>query len=168
MSNYHRCRIPGGSYFFTVVTAGRRPILLEHIAELRRAFQRVRKLHPYRTDAIVILPDHLHCIWTLPPRDADFSIRWRLIKTAFSTAPPLQVCRTMCRRSVWQKRFWEHALRDDRDFERHADYIHYNPVKHGYVARARDWEFSSFRRYVDMGIYDMAWATDDADDINVE
>lgn len=163
---YRRAFIPGGSYFFTVVTDRRRPLLATPpaIDLLRNAFRTVRTARPFTIDAIVILPDHLHCIWTLPPEDDDFSTRWRLIKTWFTkhyepalrpTPYPARTVKGAQR--LWQQRFWEHALRDDTDFSRHVDYIHYNPVKHGLVGDVGDWAHSSFHRYVEKGIYPTDW-----------
>ncbi|MBA8884214.1 REP-associated tyrosine transposase [Dokdonella fugitiva] len=146
MPNYRRALIPGGTYFFTVALADRRlTLLLSHIDLLRAAYAETARGHPFKTRAIVLLPEHLHAIWTLPPGDCDFSGRWKLIKERFSRAvrrvePALG--------QVWQPRFWEHAIRDERDFETHADYVHRNPVKHGFVRDAIDWPYSSIRRYI--------------------
>jgi putative transposase len=162
MPNYRRCRIPGGLYFFTVVTSRRQPLLIDHIDALRGAFRLVRRRHPFHLPAAVILPDHLHCIWELPRGDVEYSRRWRLIKSCFSRALDVRLAgRLRSRRGerdVWQRRFWEHAIRDENDFARHVEYIHFNPVKHGYVKRACDWPYSSFRRYVENGIYEESWA----------
>lgn len=153
---YRRAYYKGGCYFFTVVTAGRKPILItpDNIALLRTSFQTVQLRYPFDLDAIVILPDHLHCLWRMPPEDADFSLRWRLIKTRFSklTAQPAP---------NWQLRFWEHLIRNERNYQQHADYIHYNPVKHGYVKRPADWPYSSFSRHVKAGNYPADWGTSD-------
>ena len=126
---------------------------------LRRAFQHVKEQHPFVIDAAVILPDHLHCIWTLPVGDADFSLRWRLIKTWFTKhfrgKSQFDVNSARARKhgqAVWQHRYWEHLIRDDWDFEQHVHYIHYNPVKHGYVLRPIDWQYSSIHRYIAQGI----------------
>jgi putative transposase len=163
---YRRAFFLGGSYFFTVVTERRRPLLAtpEAIDLLRNALRTVRAARPFTIDAIVILPDHLHCIWTLPPEDIDFSTRWRLIKTWFTKHydPELRPTPHPARSAkgaqmLWQQRFWEHALRDEVDFARHVDYIHYNPVKHGLVAAVGTWPYSSFHRYVDKGIYPVDW-----------
>src|SRR5207237_10414847 len=113
--------------------------------------------------AAVILPDLLHAIWTLPDGDADFATRWRLIKSGFSRALPggerISACRAAKgERGIWQRRYWEHTLRDEDDFARHLDYIHFNPVKHGHIARPQDWAYSSFRRWVRLGAYPLAWA----------
>jgi putative transposase len=168
MPHYIRATIPGGTFFFTVaLLERRRRLLVEHIDELRAAFRNVRRTRPFAIDAVVILPDHLHCIWTLPAGDADFSTRWRLIKTAFARSIPngerLSTRRERTgERGIWQRRFWEHAIRDDTDCARHVDYIHFNPVKHGHVGRAVDWPYSSLHRYVREGIYPPDWAADDA------
>ena len=112
---------------------------------------------------MVVLPDHLHCIWTLPPGDADFSARWHDIKSRFSARIPREEWLSERRlrtgeRGIWQRRFWEHAIRDDRDFATHVDYIHFNPVKHGHAARVADWRYSSFHRYVTKGLLPLDWA----------
>ncbi|UZR30413.1 REP-associated tyrosine transposase [Methylococcus mesophilus] len=164
MPNYIRAYVPGGSYFFTVALLERhRRLLTEHIDVLREAFRSVRNQRPFRIDAVVILPEHLHCLWTLPPNDADFSIRWRLIKSSFARAMApgerLSARRQVKQeRGIWQRRFWEHAIRDQRDFDAHFDYIHYNPVKHGWVRRVADWPHSSFHRWVRLGLYPWDWA----------
>jgi putative transposase len=164
MPDYRRLYLPGGSYFFTVALLERhRNLLTGHIDALRQAFLSVKRQRPFQIDAVVILPDHLHCIWTLPPNDADFSTRWRLIKSSFSRAMSigerLSAQRmTKQERAIWQRRFWEHAIRDQRDFDVHLDYIHFNPVKHGWVPRAADWPHSSFHRYVRLGRYPEDWA----------
>ncbi|BCO30501.1 transposase [Thiohalobacter sp. COW1] len=164
--NYRRNFVAGGCFFFTLVTAGRRPILtrMNSVAVLREAFRSVRARYPFRMDAVVILPDHLHCIWTLPEGDADFATRWRLIKTGFTRhCDPLlrgMASQRQAKRGeggVWQHRYWEHTLRDADDYVRHVEYIHYNPVKHGYVGSAADWAWSSFHRYVGMGAYPPDW-----------
>jgi putative transposase len=158
MSNYRRVKIPGGTYFFTVVTRERRPVFTSdrHIEALRRAFRTARERWPFTVEAVVVLPDHLHCIWRLPENDADYSGRWREIKklTSRAIAPHSDERRE---RGLWQRRFWEHAIRDDRDWRAHMDYVHYNPVKHGLVARPRDWPWSSFARWVERGWYEPDW-----------
>ena len=158
MTNYRRYRLDGGTYFFTANLAERqRSLLTERIDSLRDAFRVVKNAHPFVIDAVVVLPEHLHTIWTLPQGDDDFSLRWRQIKSAFSRAieKDEQISNSRLRkqeRGVWQRRFWEHAIRDEEDFNRHIDYIHINPVKHGYIQRAADWQFSSFHRTVKLGI----------------
>ncbi|HKK14125.1 MAG TPA: transposase [Gammaproteobacteria bacterium] len=164
---YRRNWVPGGCFFFTVVTRRRRPLLTraDSVDVLRAAFRSVRTERPFRVDAIVVLPDHLHCIWTLPEDDADFATRWRLVKTWFTRQcePSLrgQVAGWRAARGeqvVWQRRYWEHTVRDAEDFVRHVEYIHYNPVRHGYVGAAREWPYSSFHRYVRAGLYPLQWA----------
>ena len=158
MSNYRRADEPGACYFFTVVTHGRYPSFAseERVALLREAFRMTRRERPFVVEAAVILPDHLHCLWRLPTGDADFSGRWREIKKRVSRrlAPAANDRRE---RAVWQRRFWEHLIRDEQDWRNHLDYIHYNPVRHGLVARAGDWPWSSFRRLVELGWYDPDW-----------
>ena len=166
MTNYRRNFVLGGSYFFTVNLADRRlGLLVENIGLLRAAFRSVRERHPFTIDAAVVLPDHLHMIWTMPDRDADFALRWRLIKSAFSHGLPSGEAVSGSRsakgeRGIWQRRYWEHTLRDQDDFARHLDYIHFNPVKHGHAARVGDWPYSSFRRWVRLGAYPKDCADD--------
>jgi len=164
MSNYRRAFVPGGCWFFTVNLLERRETLLvEHIAILRLAVASTRRSLPFTIDAFVVLPDHLHAIWTLPPGDADFSTRWRLIKNRFARALPkrerLSAVRTARHeRGIWQRRFWEHLIRDEADFARHVEYCYINPVKHGLVSRVGDWPHSSFHRDVGAGIFPQDWA----------
>jgi putative transposase len=164
MANYRRNFLAGGSYFFTVNLADRRRALLtDHVDLLRAAFRLVRAQHPFTIEAAVILPDHLHAIWTLPDGDADFATRWRLIKSGFSHPLPRGERISASRaakgeRRIWQRRYWEHTLRGEDDFVRHLDYIHFNPVKHGHAVRAQDWPYSSFRRWVRLGAYPLGWA----------
>ncbi len=166
MTEYRRAYIPGGSYFFTVALADRHSTLLkDRVALLRDCFRSVRSRHPFTIDAIVILPDHLHCIWTLPEGDSDFSSRWSRIKAGFSRAIDPGEQRRASRikrgeRGIWQRRFWEHLVRDERDFRHHVDYIHFNPVKHGYVIRATEWPHSSLHRYLREGRCDPDWAAE--------
>jgi putative transposase len=170
MVAYRRNFTPGGSYFFTVTLLNRQSRLLtDRIDDLRSAFRSVRTERHFTIDAIVVLPDHLHCIWTLPPGDANYTLRWREIKSRFSRCIPSIEHRSEGRiskseRGIWQRRYWEHTLRDERDWERHMDYIHYNPVKHGYVMRAADWRYSSFHRFVRQGVYSLDWGI--ADDMH--
>lgn len=164
MPNYIRLKHEGGTYFFTVNLLQRNdnPLLTEHIHLLRNAIKTVKAKYPFHIHAWVVLPDHMHCIWQLPPTDDDFSIRWRLIKSGFSksiqNSEPISVSRQKRQeRGIWQRRFWEHRIRDDNDFARHMDYIHYNPVKHGHVQKVKDWPFSTFHHWVRLGIYDDDW-----------
>ena len=159
MPNYRRARVAGGTYFFTVVARERRPVLTGEAVRtaLREAIARVRATKPFRVDAWVLLPDHLHCLWTLPPGDADFSSRWSAIKRLTSQAAAGSAGTESAQSGLWQERFWEHVVRDDPDFARHADYIHWNPVRHGHAARAADWPYSTFRRYCELGVYPDDW-----------
>jgi len=166
MSHFRRIR-SGPTYFFTLVSYHRRPILCDDVirSALRTAFDRTRERLPFTVDAIVLMPDHLHCIWTLPYGDLDISRRWSQIKHHVSWN-----CRGLyddficseSRRSrgeaaIWQRRFYERMIKSDIELERYTDYIHYNPVKHGHAASAADWPYSSFRRYVGNGMYPMDW-----------
>jgi len=167
MPNYRRHRVPGGTYFYTVNLLDRSSDLLTaHIDQLRAAFAEVRAGHPFEIDAIVVLPEHLHAVWTLPAGDADYPTRWRLIKSAFTRRLPrgLDAPRSTSRRrkgerGVWQRRFIEHTIRDDDDLARHVDYIHFNPVKHGLVTRPADWPYSSIHRYIADGVLPPDWGT---------
>ena len=160
MVRYRRNFIPGGSYFFTVTLRDRRSdLLVRHIDLLRDAFTAAMATRPFTLDAIVVLPDHMHTIWTLPPGDADYPGRWRAIKAYFTRHLRNDTGATY--RSPWQSRYWEHTLQDETDFQRHVEYIHYNPVKHGYVAAAIDWPYSSFHRHVKSGHYSADWGTGD-------
>lgn len=166
MSNYRRHRLEGGSYFFTVNLRDRRSgLLTAEIAALRQAVQATRRERPFRIEAWVVLPDHLHCVWTLPAGDADFPARWQAIKARFSrrvkTAAPVRESLLRKRDAgVWQRRYWEHAIRDERDFAAHVDYVHFNPVKHGLVETAAAWPYSTFRRWVREGGYPEVWGED--------
>ena len=160
---YRRAQVQGGCYFFTVVLADRRSALLvEHIDVLRNALRVVRQRHPFEIVAMVVMPEHLHAVWQLPPGDADYATRWALVKSAFSRAIPnletIHASRISKReRGIWQRRYWEHLIRDDEDLTRHLDYIHFNPVKHGLVQRAVDWPYSSLHRYIRKGILPTEW-----------
>jgi putative transposase len=147
----------------------RKRLLTANVDLLRQAFPQIRRHHAFSIEAIVILPDHLHAVWTLPESDPDFALRWRLIKTTFSRGllPGERISAGRVgkgERGIWQRRYWEHTLRDEADFVRHVDYIHYNPVKHGHVTRVRDWPFSSFHHMVRLGVYPLDWAGDAMDD----
>lgn len=164
MPNYRRNRIPGGTYFFTVNLLERKSrLLVEHIEELRTAVRITKQQHAFHIDAWVVLPDHLHCIWTLPIGDDDFSKRWRAVKKAFSKSLPKTEYRSKARlkrneRGIWQRRFWEHTIWNDADYAAHMDYIHYNPVKHGWVQTVKEWPYSSFHHLVKKDIYPIDWA----------
>jgi len=169
MTAYRRNFIPGGCFFFTVNLADRRlRLLTENVETLRSAFRETRQRHPFTIDAMVVLPDHLHAVWTMPEGDRDFSTRWRLIKSTFSrnlaAGESISASRAAKReRGIWQRRYWEHTIRDEDDLARHVDYVHINPVKHGLVQRVRDWPHSSFHRMVRFRIYPEDWAGDFAD-----
>jgi putative transposase len=167
---YRRAKIEGGTYFFTLVTHKRKKFLCEpeNISLLREAFRYVMQRHPFTIDAIFILPDHLHCIWTLPEGDANFSTRWRLIKSYFSRNCDSQYHGKMTtsrenkkEQTIWQRRFWEHLIKNEQDFICHVDYIHYNPVKHRLVNAPSAWEYSSFHRYVQQEIYQIDWGANE-------
>jgi len=169
MVHYRRNFLEGGTYFFTATLADRRSrALTDHVAALRAAVTLTRRQHPFTIGAVVVLPDHLHIVMTLPEGDADFPTRWQLIKRHFTaavakTGTPIARHRNG-EHALWQRRFWEHTIRDDGDFERHVDYIHFNPVKHGLVARVRDWPYSSFHRFVRLGLLPDDWAGDSGRD----
>jgi putative transposase len=169
MTDYRRNRVPGGTYFFTVNLFDRRSdLLVREIDTFRDAVRRVRAKARFHIDAWVVLPEHMHCMWTLPDEDTNFSGRWQAIKTVFSrriaAGEPRSTSRTgKGERGIWQRRFWEHTIRDDLDYVTHLDYIHFNPVKHGLAARADDWPYSSFHRCVRNGLYPAAWSGVSAD-----
>ena len=162
MPNYRRANFAGGTFFFTVVLADRSSNLLtEEIDRLRQVYRAVQERRRFETIAICVLPDHVHAIWTLPEQDQDFASRWNLIKGGFSRgldARPRSRSKVARReKGIWQRRYWEHAIRDDADLERHVDYIHFNPVKHGHVTRGADWPHSSFHRFVERGLLAPDW-----------
>jgi putative transposase len=166
MSRYRRAKIEGGVFFFTVTLADRSSdLLVRHVDHLRQVYTSVQEWYPFETIAICVLPDHLHTIWSLPPGDTDFSLRWRLIKSGFSRELDSNSKRSSSKiakreKGIWQRRYWEHAIRDDADLARHVDYIHFNPVKHGYASRVCDWPHRSFRRYVTRGLLPPDWGGD--------
>lgn len=168
MANYRRAKVLGGTFFFTVVTYRRRLLFDQEESRriLREVIREVRTRHPFDIDAWVLLPDHLHCIWTLPGESSDYSLRWNLIKSGFSKRAKsffhieewMNESRKKRREvTLWQRRFWEHQIRDDEEYRIYMDYTHYNPVKHGWVERVVDWPFSAFHRYVRSGIYPEGW-----------
>ncbi len=164
MVQYRRSRVAGGTYFFTVNLRDRRSgLLVEHIDALRDIVRDVRAKFPFEIDAMVVLPDHWHSVWTLPQDDANYVRRLRLIKARFTkhlVHAGVNIAKdARGEYSLWQKRFWEHTIRDDRDFEAHVNYVHINPVKHGYVARAVDWSHSTIHRNVKTGMLPDDWAS---------
>lgn len=154
---YRRSTTQGATWFFTVNLEDRRSsLLIEHIEVLREAIRNVMQAHPFEIIAMVVLPEHLHAIWKLPEGDAEYPLRWSLIKAGFSRRLPKQEQITESRvkkreRGVWQRRYWEHQIRDEGDLNAHIDYVHFNPVKHGYVAHAVDWPYSSIHRFIQAG-----------------
>jgi len=166
--NYRRVFAPGASYFFTLTLQNRRSDLLTcKTKELRVAFQQVMKTHPFIIDGIVVLPEHIHMILTLPLDDTNYSQRISCIKSTFSRQlEPTELIhsskQTKRERGIWQRRFWEHLIRDEQDYKRHLDYIHYNPVKHGHVKSPSKWAYSSIHRYIKAGILPANWASTDA------
>jgi putative transposase len=162
---YKRTKLAGGTYFITANLADRSSTLLtDRVDELRNALRRVKQRYPFEIDAMVVMPDHFHLLMTLPERDVDFSLRIGAIKATFSRRIPkierIDDTRQAKReRGIWQRRFWEHTIRDDADYANHVDYIHINPVKHGYVLRAVDWPHSTIHWFVKRGIVGEGWAT---------
>jgi putative transposase len=168
MPEYRRADVPGGTYFFTLVTEQRRPFLCDDLARtlLHDSYEQCQRLRPCKSEAFVLLPDPAHAMWTLPPGDADFSTRWASIKAGFTSgwlkagAGELGVSssrRAHRHRGVWQRRFWEHWVRDEDDFGAHLDYIHYNPVKHGLVKCPHLYPYSTFTKWVKRGVYEPDW-----------
>jgi putative transposase len=164
MTDYRRFYIPNATWFFTVnwVERGGNRLLVDKIDVLRHIFTGVKQKHPFRMDAVVVLPDHLHCLWVLPPGDTNFSERWGLIKAGFSRTIEKGERVSVSRkkrgeRGIWQRRFWDHMIRDDVDYQRHFNYIHWNPVKHNLVRHVADWPYSSFHAYVEKGVYSKNW-----------
>jgi putative transposase len=172
MPDYRRWYVPGGTYFFMAVTHMRRPILDKAAARkcLHDAIETVRSKRPVELVAFVLLPDHIHTIWTLPQGDVGYPMRWKRIKEEFTRAyllhggtevPPSLSRLRQGERGVWQRRYWEHSVRDEEDLKRCVDYVHWNPKKHAYVPNVRDWAWSSFHRYVVLGEYSADWGADD-------
>lgn len=167
MPEYRRANIPGATYFFTVTTHRRQPLLTDPRCResLRNTIKLVQLEMPFEIAAWVLMPDHLHTVWQLPPNDKDFSLRWSLIKQHVTRdcaawLPQQNLSPSREKRgegALWQRRFWEHLIRDETDFSRHLNYIHYNPVKHGYVSNVADWPYSTFHRYVKQGVYPENW-----------
>ncbi len=169
MPNYRRNFVKGGTYFFTVETYKRQRILSgEAIGILRESFRECMSEKPFVIEAIVILPEHLHCIRRLPEQDSDYSTRWKETKGCFTSEyisnigePPVKPSVSMRKKGekgIWQRRFFEHTIRDENDYRVHIDYIHYNPVKHGLVTAPKDWPHSSFHHFVKRGVYNESWA----------
>jgi putative transposase len=169
MPDYQRLYLKGGTLFFTIVTFRRRPVFIEEssVKLLWRCIKNTMEKFPFTINAFVILPDHLHMIWTLPEHESDFSTRWKMIKGTFSRQYSGErvkdISESMVRKNekgIWQRRFWENAIRDQEDYNRHCDYIHYNPVKHGLIKSAADWEQSSYKDFVAEGYYPEGWGSE--------
>jgi putative transposase len=164
MPNYRRAWAPGGCWFFTVNLLDRSSsILTQRIDALREAVQWTLQRYPFRTDAFVVLPDHIHAVWTLPLDDTEFAVRWRMIKSRFARSIPKEAPVSRSRkargeRGIWQRRFWEHLIRNEQDYSRHIEYCYINPVKHALVRRVQNWPYSSFHRDVRAGIFPLDWA----------
>jgi putative transposase len=174
MSNWRRVFEPGGTYCVTLVTENRAPILADQTgrAILRQTLRDCRLAWPFEILGIVLLPDHLHTLWCLPPGDSDYPRRLGWMKKEFTKAwlarggaeqPVSESRKRHRRRGVLQRKYWEHAIRCEDDLHRHLDYVHYNPVKHGYVGCARDWPWSSFHRYLRAGVYTADWGCAELD-----
>jgi putative transposase len=168
---YRRALTFGGTFFFTVnLFDCSSELLIREVNLLRQAFRYTQERHQFKTLAMVVMPDHLHTIWQLPENDRDYAMRWNLIKRTFSrTLPKLDEVIGSSRhskqeRGIWQRRYWEHQIRDELDLARHVDYIHFNPVKHGYVSRAADWQYSSIHRAIKRGEIPEDWGGSGADD----
>jgi putative transposase len=172
MPDYRRWHVLGGTYFFTVVSYGRRPMLCEELARccLHEAINYIRADWPFELVAVALLPDHLHSVWTLPPADDRYSLRWKRIKEKFTrqylAGGGREISPSLSRqhqgeRGIWQRRFWEHTIMDEIDLKRCVDYVHWNPKKHGHVTNVRDWPWSSFHRFVTLGEYSLDWGAED-------
>jgi len=166
MATFRRSLTPGATYFFTVNTEKRQPVLTSQAfyTAIKESFRDVMASRPFKIDAFVLLPDHLHCIWTLPDGDSDYATRWSLVKRKVSQATchliPTNVSDSKVKRKelgLWQRRFWEHQIRDDKDYRTHIEYIHWNPVKHACVDAVKEWPYSSFHKFVAKGIYPEDW-----------
>jgi putative transposase len=163
MPNFQRQWVPGNTFFFTVALQDRNShLLVEQIGALRTALSLVNHRHPFGIDAWVVLPDHIHAIWTLPPGDRNYAMRWKRIKTLFSRAISLQESSSASRlwkgeHGIWQRRYWSHSVRDLSEYRRCFDYIHLNPLRHGLVTQVKDWPYSTFHRHVEKGVYKPDW-----------
>jgi len=163
---YIRSDIKAGSFFFTVNLLNRKStLLIDHIESLKCAINNVKRKHPFTINAMVVLPEHLHAMWTLPKNDSDYAKRWMLIKSNFSRSIPnnehINKSRLQKReRGIWQRRYWEHAIRDDKDMQSHINYIHYNPVKHGHVKNPTDWPYSTIHHHIKIGRLESNWGKD--------
>jgi putative transposase len=170
MVHYRRCKIDGGTYFFTVTLKNRNStILVDHIDDLKKAIKEAKSFLPFTINALVILPEHIHTIWQLPDNDHAYATRWRIIKSKFTKSLlNKNIVINKDRHglyNLWQRRFWEHVIRDEQDYINHVNYIHFNPVKHQYVTCARDWPYSTFHEYVRQGLLSENWGCGEKTDI---
>lgn len=163
--NYRRLYIENSKIFITMVTSKRRPILIENINILRESFKQIKNKIEYKIEAIVILPDHIHMIIE-PKETKKYPEIIKGIKTYFSRAIDetkldnyelTQSRKDKKEKDIWQRRYWEHSITDEADLRKHTDYIHYNPIKHGYVKQAKKWKYSTFKKCVQQGFYDENW-----------
>ena len=168
--DYRRVWQQGGTYFFTVNLLKRKgnDLLVRHIEDLREVVKAVKARHPFKLHGWVVLPEHLHCVIELPPDDADYATRLMLIKMGFSKSLPKTERRSEVRvrrreRGIWQRRYWKHLIRNEADYRAHMDYIHYNPVKHGWVTQVKDWPYSTFHHWVRQGVYALDWGGGERD-----
>lgn len=162
--DYRRAWHAGGTYFFTINCLQRKNnnLLVRHIDKLRQAILKVKNAHPFKIHSWVVLPEHMHCIVELPIGDSDFATRLRLIKMLFSRSISKDEYRSDVRkqrreRGIWQRRYWEHLIKDEKDYQAHMDYVHINPVKHGLVKQVKDWPYSTFHKMVEQGVYAQNW-----------
>ncbi len=162
--DYRRAWHMGGTYFFTVncLQRNNNDLLVRYIDDLKGAISTVKRAHPFKIHGWVILPDHIHCVIELPEGDSDFATRWRLIKMLFSRCIPKDEYRSNIRkqrreRGIWQRRYWEHLIKDESDYRAHMDYVHINPMKHGLVKQVKDWPYSTFHRLAERGVYSADW-----------
>jgi putative transposase len=162
--DYRRALHKGGTYFFTVNCLQRKDndCLVRNISLLREVIAKVKQSHPFKIHAWVVLPEHMHCVMELPEGDADFTKRWMLIKMLFSRGIPKNERRSKTRvgrreRGIWQRRYWEHLIKSEKDYQAHMDYVHINPVKHGLVKKVKDWPYSTFHKLVEQGVYTQDW-----------
>lgn len=168
MRCYRRVLVPNATYFFTINLQNRKSnLLIRYIDALRVAFRKVQQRHPFTVDAIVIMPEHCHMLMTLPEGDLNYPTRISLIKSNFSRQiQPLEAIsqsrKNKRERGIWQRRYWEHLIQNPHDFEQHVNYIHFNPVKHGYVLNPADWKYSSIHRFIRQGVLNKDWACDDS------
>lgn len=148
MSNYHRQRVPGATFFFTVRLLDRRSTLLtDHIAAFGNAIRQTRAKMPFHVDAWIVLPNHSHSIWTLPPGDLDYPARWKAVKIAFSKSVQKSTVRRAKAGLIWERRYQDHPIGDDAEYDALVDYVHANAVRHGHCSEARAWPWSSLHRY---------------------